>query len=98
MLRGNHVLDLVEELRVRQWARRNWVPAKLRDSRWHHVIHEEMSQRDRELGECKAAAARIVPLAGEGPKLPTPHFLQIPARSRALETADEFASFEPHYG
>ena len=98
MLRGNCALDIVEELRVRQWARRNWVPANMRDRRWHAVIHEEMLQRDQELSEHKAAAARVVPVTGDSLKLPSPHFLQTPARRTLHEDAEEFEAVELHYG
>lgn len=98
MLRGNCVLDIVEELRVRQWARRNWVPSDLRDARWHRVIHEEMTQRDAELAEGSAAANRTVPLAEPSSHLPAPHFLQTPTRRAEQELADEFEACELHYG
>jgi hypothetical protein len=76
MLRGNCVLDFVEELRVRQWARRNWVPLNLRDLRWHAVILEEMSDRDRELMGVTDTDARVVPLQQVTATLAGPHFLQ----------------------
>jgi hypothetical protein len=98
MLRGNCVLDLVEELRVRQWARRNWVPETLRDLRWHPVILEEMHVRDQELSEHQACAARMVPIAADSRKLPAPHFLQTPARHAIPSEAADVSEFELHYG
>jgi hypothetical protein len=42
-------LDLVAELRLRQWARRNYVPATARqDSDWHAVVINEMRRMDRD--------------------------------------------------
>ncbi|NQV23236.1 MAG: hypothetical protein HQ518_02615 [Rhodopirellula sp.] len=42
-------LDLVAELRLRQWARRNYVPAaQRRDSDWHAVVVNEMRRIDQD--------------------------------------------------
>lgn len=43
-------LDIVAELRLRQWARRNYVPATERiDGDWHPVVLKEMQKKDAEL-------------------------------------------------
>ncbi|MCS6849922.1 MAG: hypothetical protein NZ700_01990 [Gemmataceae bacterium] len=44
-------LDMIEELRLRRWARENYVPRAQRQASWHPVILEEMSKKDRDLGE-----------------------------------------------
>lgn len=44
-------LDLIEELRLRRWARENYVPADERDARWHPIILEEMRRRDGEVSD-----------------------------------------------
>jgi len=44
-------LDFIEELRLRRWARENYVPAGQRQSSWHPVILDEMGRKDRELSE-----------------------------------------------
>ena len=41
-------LDFIEELRLRRWARENFVPADLRQATWHPVILEEMVRKERE--------------------------------------------------
>ena len=41
-------LDLIDELRLRCWARENYVPATQRDAAWHPIILEEMSRKDGE--------------------------------------------------
>ena len=41
-------LDLIDELRLRRWARENYVPATQRDTAWHPIILEEMSRKDGE--------------------------------------------------
>jgi len=41
-------LDFIEELRLRRWARENFVPATQRDTAWHPIILEEMSRKDGE--------------------------------------------------
>jgi hypothetical protein len=42
-------IDFVRELRLRQWARQNFVPGEQRKSTWHPVVLDEMRNRDREL-------------------------------------------------
>jgi hypothetical protein len=43
-------LDLIEELRLRRWARENYVAAEERDAAWHHVVLDEMTRKDAEQG------------------------------------------------
>ena len=68
MSRDSRELDLVAELRLRQWARRNYVPAEQRsDSDWHAVVISEMRRIDREIGRAErvqkiVTSAGIVPL------------------------------------
>jgi hypothetical protein len=42
-------LDPIEELRMRRWARENYVPEGRREKDWHPVIHDEMSKKDQDL-------------------------------------------------
>lgn len=49
-------LDLIEELRLRRWARENYVPGDQRQRDWHPVVLEEMQQRD---AETEAAQPRM---------------------------------------
>lgn len=63
-------MDLVEELRLRRWARENHVPPDRRDPAWGSVVLDEMSRRDRESlpvaddhAESPDPGARFVPLA-----------------------------------
>lgn len=42
-------IDLIEELRLRRWARENHVPPEQRQHSWHPVIHEEMAKKDTDL-------------------------------------------------
>jgi hypothetical protein len=44
-------LDFIEELRLRRWARENYVAASLRQPTWHPVVLDEMNRKDRELGQ-----------------------------------------------
>jgi hypothetical protein len=44
-------LDLIEELRLRRWARENYVPADERDASWHPIILDEMRRKDGETQE-----------------------------------------------
>jgi hypothetical protein len=41
-------LDFIEELRLRRWARENYVPRSRRQLSWHPVVHEEMEKKDLE--------------------------------------------------
>ncbi|HEY3967813.1 MAG TPA: hypothetical protein VGM05_24840 [Planctomycetaceae bacterium] len=69
--------DLVEELRLRRWAREHYVAAGFRDSTWHTIILDEMRRRDDELkaaGAYADVAQRIVPLVPDrAPTLRGPH-------------------------
>lgn len=48
---GSGVLDLdfIEELRLRRWARENYVPPDKRKQNWHPIVHEEMEKKDNEV-------------------------------------------------
>jgi hypothetical protein len=52
---GAEDLDFVEELRMRRWARENYVPESNRDAGWHPVILEEMHRKDGERQEAALA-------------------------------------------
>jgi hypothetical protein len=43
-------LDFIEELRLRRWARENYVPSEQREHAWHPIVHEEMEKKDAETG------------------------------------------------
>jgi hypothetical protein len=42
-------IDFIEELKLRRWARENYVPQPKRDGTWHPIIHDEMGRKDRDL-------------------------------------------------
>jgi hypothetical protein len=42
-------LDFIQELRLRRWARENYVPAGEREVSWHPVILDEMTKKDLDL-------------------------------------------------
>jgi hypothetical protein len=44
-------VDFIEELRMRRWARENYVPAGERETAWHPIILEEMRRKDGEVSE-----------------------------------------------
>jgi len=44
-------LDLIEELKLRRWAREHYVPHGQRQLSWHPVVHEEMGRKDLEMTE-----------------------------------------------
>lgn len=53
-------IDFIEELRMRRWARENYVPKVKRDDTWHPIIHDEMVRSDRErLGVSADANANV---------------------------------------
>jgi len=41
-------LDFIEEIRLRRWARENYVAADERDDAWHPVVLDEMRMKDNE--------------------------------------------------
>lgn len=51
-------IDLIRELRLRQWARTNYVPADMRSPSWHALVLDEMRRRDAELSESGALTTR----------------------------------------
>ncbi|MGZ0168907.1 MAG: hypothetical protein ACKVHE_05090 [Planctomycetales bacterium] len=66
-------LDLVAELRLRQWARRNYVPtAERRDADWHSVVVSEMRRIDRDLSLVDTAQ-EVVTSTGVVPLEPSQH-------------------------
>lgn len=59
-------LDLASELRLRRWARLNYVPPERRPGSWHPIVLAEMQCRDAELeerAESLPQGTRYVPLA-----------------------------------
>ena len=40
--------DIIEEFKLRTWARENYVAADKRDENWHPIVLDEMSRRDLE--------------------------------------------------
>jgi hypothetical protein len=54
-------VDLIEELRLRRWAREHYVPRNQRQSAWHPIVHEEMSRRDLENSEADLTPAYACP-------------------------------------
>ena len=41
--------DFLEEIRLRRWARENYVGAEDRDETWHPIVLEEMRIKDQEM-------------------------------------------------
>jgi hypothetical protein len=46
-------VDFIEELRLRRWARENYVPRDRREGSWHPVVHDEMTRKDDEQEEAQ---------------------------------------------
>ena len=44
-------VDVIEEFRLRRWAREHYVPAELRDRAWHPIVLEEMHRKDGEASD-----------------------------------------------
>lgn len=44
-------LDFIEELRLRRWARENYVPRSQRQLSWHPVVLDEMDHKDVEMAD-----------------------------------------------
>lgn len=41
-------LDLIDELRLRRWARENYVAKEQRQLSWHPVVLEEMNRKEKD--------------------------------------------------
>ena len=66
-------LDIVAELRLRQWARRNYVPATERvDDDWHPVVLKEMQRKDSELAG-DGPVRMVITSSGVAPLEPSRH-------------------------
>ena len=80
---GGLQVDLIEELKLRRWARANYAPVAERDPEWHPVVLDEMRCRDHEHAECRSfedMGTRIVPVIDSGElrldgehEIPAPH-------------------------
>ena len=71
-------IDLIQELRLRKWAREHYVVAAQRGRHWHPIVLEEMQFRDEELRAAQASrnllCSPYVPLdPGETYYLDEPH-------------------------
>ena len=53
-LKSNKI-DFIEELRLRRWARENFVPPERRERSWHPIVHDEMKRKDLEAARPAAA-------------------------------------------
>ena len=53
-------LDFIEELRLRRWARENYVPRNRRQNSWHPVVHEEMERKEFETTQSANAPVCVV--------------------------------------
>jgi hypothetical protein len=68
-------LDLASELRLRRWARMNYVSPDRRPATWHPVVLAEMRSRDAELAltaEPDPPGSRYVPLPPTMPRVAGP--------------------------
>ena len=94
-------VDPVEELRLRCWARRNYVPIRERELSWNPVVLEEMQARDEELSMAgdpmDALAANLVPLEPEILQMLDPGQVLPPAPKLLRERSALPAGAEPYY-
>lgn len=91
-------VKLIQELRLRKWARAHYVPPEQRGKNWHPIVLQEMGFRDAELAEQAAAlddrGSSFVPLAPTEtfyidtphPAVPAPKSLLMPADQERIET------------
>jgi hypothetical protein len=54
-------VDFIEELRLRRWARENFVPVENRSRTWHPIVLEEMLRKDEEVEPSEVLVAGTVP-------------------------------------
>ncbi len=48
-------VDFIQEIRLRTWARENYVPEEDRDQNWHPIVIDEMRSKDDEAGLLQSA-------------------------------------------
>ena len=48
-LHTDGLVDLIEEIRLRTWARLNYAVPEERDETWHPIVLEEMDRKDIEV-------------------------------------------------
>ena len=61
-------IDLIDEFRLRRWARENYVPVENRDDAWHGIVLDEMTSIDLEnqtVSWHEPAQQRSIPGTGE---------------------------------
>jgi hypothetical protein len=85
-------MDLVRELRLRQWARQNYVPLEQRQSGWHPIVLDEMHRRDLEIHS--EPPNKIAPVAETPPVTHEPVREPIPFEATQSITADESPMIE----
>ncbi len=60
-------IDLIQELRLRKWARENYVPVAVRnDDEWHPIVLNEMRRKDSDVQQHELNSnvlSSFVPLA-----------------------------------
>lgn len=89
-------VDFIAELRLRQWARNNYVAADERcDSDWHPIVLDEMRRKDADLQAQEILIRQhlgvVVPLMPDMPEgsrvdaahepVPAPQFLSSPVKT-----------------
>ena len=90
--------DMISELRLRQWARRNYLPPEHRNTDLHPIVRSEMEFRDRELAaerpEWTMVRTPFVPLLpgdlsidSAHSAVPAPFGVMLPNRSLAHNSA-----------
>jgi hypothetical protein len=55
LTKAEPTVDFIQELRLRRWARENYVPYPERSTSWHPIILEEMTRKDREARDTQLA-------------------------------------------
>lgn len=97
-------MDMLKELRLRRWARENFVLPEERSADWHEIVLDEMRIRDAELAAMLSAGligSALVPLE------PTTYFFDVPHLGPAQphflskpnsETRKSDSEWSCHYG
>lgn len=67
-------LDMIEELRLRRWARENFAESANREESLHPIVQDEMRRMDAERGseapaaDCQVTPARTRPSGQQAPQ------------------------------
>lgn len=89
--------DLIDELRMRGWARANHIPAPQRPDSWHPIILDEMRRMDAEVPAPYSPVSTPRIGASYVPVVPTNVYMVHPGHARSEPAFNRDASLTERY-